>query len=237
MLLSKSFMMILCMIILSCFNTNIFAQALDDEDTTIVKPKSSLNNLPKFTYYRIGLDISKIVSSLVQKKYHVAESQLDVFYKNNLFFAAEFGVGNSFVENDYLKYKSQNAFIRLGVDKTFFRKDFNADFDNAFVGLRYGLGYVKRGDASYEIEDAIWGNSAGTIERASFIAHWIELTGGFRMELMKDIFIGWNIRMKALFNPKKFEELPPSYLAGYGKGDKNSAFGYNFYLLYGFGKR
>ena len=69
------------------------------------------------------------------------------------------------------------------------------------------------------------------------MAHWLELNGGFRMEIMKNIFVGWNARAKTFINPKKFELLPPSYVAGYGRGDKNTAFSYNFYLLYGFGKR
>lgn len=191
----------------------------------------------KFTYARIGIDVSKIVSSALQKQYSAYELQVDINYTPSVFLVSEFGYGNSIVDNEYLKYSSKNTFLRLGLDKTFFGKEFPGDYDNAFVGLRYGLSSITRSDAAYFVSDPIWGNTNGTIPNANFFVHWIELTGGFRMELFKNVFVGWNLRGKTFINPKKFELLPPSYVAGYGRGDKNTAFGFNFYILYGIGKR
>jgi hypothetical protein len=121
--------------------------------------------------------------------------------------------------------------------KTFFSREFKGDMDNAFIGLRYGASYVKRGEANYFIKDTVWGNASGVIPSANFTAQWFELVGGFKVEVIKNIFLGWNIRAKTFINPKKFEKLPPSYLAGYGLSEKNTAFGYNFYLLLGFGEK
>lgn len=207
----------------------------DEDDTTSVKKEKV--KLPTFDFYRIGFDITKIIASLSQSDYNVFEGQLDVHYKANLFLDLEFGHGNSKVNNQYLSYKSSNTFIRVGIDKTFFGSEFKGDFDNAFVGVRYGLSTVTRGDATYYVYDQIWGNRTGTIPSSKFLAHWLELNAGFRMELVKRIFVGWNMRFKTLVNASKFELLPPSYLAGYGRGEKRTAFGYNFYVLYGFGKR
>ena len=216
----------------------VSAQESLASDTTLISSiKKPTVKSPTFTYVRVGIDLSKVVSSFLQKQYDVIEFQADVYYKKDLYFAAEFGAGNSLVDNDFLTYKSNNTFISIGLDKTFFAKDFRGDFDNAFVGLRYGVGLINRGEASYSIQDIVWGNTQGLIPAEHFIAHWLELTGGFRMELMKNIFVGWNIRARTFINPTKFEKLPPSYVAGYGRGDKNSNFGYNFYLLYGLGKR
>ncbi len=208
-----------------------------DDSTSTTAVKKPKEKLPTFTYFRIGVDLSKILASRLQKQYDALEFQVDVYYKKDLYFAAEFGGGNSTVRNDFLQYSSKNTFVSLGLDKTFFGKDFKGDFDNAFVGLRYGVGFINRSQAAYAIHDTVWGNSQGIIPAESFIAHWLELTGGFRMELMKNVFVGWNVRARTFINPKKFEKLPPSYVAGYGRGDKNSAFGYNFYLLYGLGKK
>lgn len=210
---------------------------LESDTSEQIDSVKSKEKVPTFTYYRIGIDLTKIAASFLQNNYNVFEAQADVYYKKDLYFAAEFGYGNSKVSNQYLNYKSNNTFIRLGLDKTFFGRDFKGDFDNAFVGLRYGLAFINRGESTYAIEDIIWGNTNGIIPSESFLAHWLELTGGFRMELVKNIFVGWNARVKTFINPKKFELLPPSYVAGYGRGDKNTAFSYNLYLLYGFGKR
>jgi len=227
-----------CFLLMTVSPLIVSAQESIASDTASVRSaKKATQKSPTFTYIRIGIDLSKVASSFLQKQYDVLEFQADVYYKKDLYFAAEFGAGNSLVENNFLTYKSKNTFISLGLDKTFFSKDFRGDFDNAFVGLRYGVGLINRGEASYTIQDIIWGNTLGRIPAEHFIAHWLELTGGFRMELMKNIFVGWNIRARTFINPKKFEKLPPSYVAGYGRGDKNSNFGYNFYLLYGLGKR
>lgn len=208
----------------------VFTTAKADSDSLKVKEKP-------FTFTRIGIDISSLLLSPFQKYVHNYEVQLDVYYKKNIHFIAEGGYGSSKVDNSFIKYNSRNTFIRLGIDQTFFNKEFKGDFDNAFVGLRYGFSRINRGEASYFIQDDIWGNQVGSISSSKFNAHWMELTGGFRMEIVKHVFAGWNIRMKTFLNPKSFEELPPGYVAGYGRGDKNTAFSYNLYLLYGFGKR
>lgn len=207
---------------------NIFELQNDSTSDTLQKP---------FKYVRIGIDLSKVIRSQVQKGVNVYEFQIDA----NLFKATsvvgEFGFGNSDVENKFLKYNSQNTFVRIGVDKYFFSKEFTGDMDNAFVGLRYALSKVSRSDAIWTIYDPVWGNTQSSVPSAAFVAHWIELTGGMRLEIIKNVFAGWNVRVKTFMNPKKFELLPPAYLAGFGAGDKNTAFDFNFYLLYGIGKR
>lgn len=204
----------------------------DSIKTENVKTKSN-----DFSYFRIGVDASKFLSSTIAQNYDMMEFVIDANYKNNLILSTEFGFGNSEINNAYLSYKSNNVFGRIGIDKTLFNKEFQGDMDNAFVGVRYGFGLINRGEANYIVQSTIWNDEIGTIPSTNFMAHWLELTAGFKMELKKNIFIGWNIRMKTFINPKKFEQLPPSYLAGYGRADKNTAFGYNFYIMYGFGKR
>ncbi len=220
---------ILCYCLLFFISTTTKAQT-DSAATNKTKEE-------KFNYFRIGIDASKFISSAISTEYDAYEMQMDIHYKKQMFLVSEFGFGHSIVENDYLKYNCNNIFIRVGMDKTLFDAEFKGDYSNGLIGLRYGLGMVQRGAATYAIQDPVWGNTTGAIPSASFLAHWIELSGGFKMEVFKNIFAGWNIRFKTFLNPKKFEKLPPSYLAGYGKADKNTAFGYNFYVLFGFGKR
>ncbi|MBL7766670.1 MAG: hypothetical protein JNJ58_11280 [Chitinophagaceae bacterium] len=190
-----------------------------------------------FQYVRIGADLSKPLYNFFSPNQQSYEFQLDAALKKDVYTALEMGWGNARVNNDFLSFKSSNTFIRLGLDKTFFGREFKGDMDNAFAGLRLGFAPVKRGSAAYKIDDPVWGNGNGIIPSASFNAWWIELTGGFRMEIVKNVFAGWNVRGKTFLNPKKFESLPPSFIAGYGRGDKNTAFSYNFYVLYGIGKR
>jgi len=191
----------------------------------------------RFTYVRAGVDVASIIRSALAGSYSTYEAQLDANLSAATNLALEFGTGRSLVDNRFLRYSSSNTFLRIGVDKNFFGKEFKGDMDNAFVGIRYGLSSVSRQDAEAHIYDAFWGDTSLTLPGERFVAHWLELTGGFRMELFKHVFAGWNVRARTFINPKKFELLPPSYLAGFGRGDKNTSFGFNFYILYGLGKR
>lgn len=190
-----------------------------------------------FTYYRIGMDLTKPTASFFQDGHRSLEFQVDVNYRKAVNLVLEAGTGSSEVSNEFISYKSQTRFARFGIDHPFFNEEFRGDKDNAFIGLRYALGMVNRKDAIYTINDPIWGLREGIYPANRFLAHWIELTGGFRMELKRNLFLGWNMRMKSIVNPNKFETLPPSYMAGYGRGDKNNNVDFNLYLLYGFGKR
>lgn len=212
-----------------------YAETADSLIENISKPKKIKTK--SFNYFRIGLDLSKLLASSVQNNYHTFEAQVDATFRKNLNLATEFGYAKSMVKSEVLSFSSNNIFMTIGADKSFLNKEFEGDYDNAFVGLRYGMSLVNRSEASYVIFDDVWGNATGIIPQQNFYTHWFELNAGFKMEIIKNVFTGWNIRFRALINPDKFEELPPAYLAGYGRADKNSAMGYNFYILYGIGKR
>ena len=223
---------IACLFILLCLKKEkIIAQTTDSAQ---IKQKEKV---VKYDYYRVGVDVSKFVLSPLSENFNTYEFTFDAHYKKDIFWVADFGFGNSKIDNKNITFHSNNTFVRIGVDKTFFNQEFKGDMDNAFIGLRYGIGFVNRSAATYYVQDTVWGNTAGNIDKASFAAQWVELGGGFKMEIVKNIFLGWNIRVKTFINPKKFEKLPPAYIAGYGVAEKNTAFGYNLFLLYGFGKK
>lgn len=195
-------------------------------DTTKKVDKDALRQ------FRIGVDLSQVAINALQSERTGYEFQLDYYHKKELFLNLEFGFGGAKFDQNYLKYNSNNLFFRVGFDKSMLTRTKPRDWDMVFVGLRYGAAFINRGDATYTIVDSTWGNTTGTVKGSSFSAHWAEITGGVRVEVLKDIFLGWNVRGKFLINPKALAELPPSYIAGYGKGDKNTIFDYNFYLSY-----
>lgn len=203
----------------------------------LVMAKTDSIATKSFSYYRIGIDLFKPITGLFQQGNSSYEMQLDVYYSKSINLVTELGFGTAKTNNDYLNYSSNNTFLRLGVDHPFFTPDFLGDKDNAFIGLRYALSRVHRNPASITIYDPLWGPASSSIGSQNFMAHWIELTGGFRLEVKKNIFLGWNMRMKSLINPNSVQKFPPPYLAGYGRGDRNTQVDFNLYLLYGLGKR
>ncbi|MFA6149761.1 MAG: DUF6048 family protein [Chitinophagaceae bacterium] len=212
-------------LLLVCSFLSVFAQA-DTEDS--VTQKSTI----KYHQLRFNFDAAKLLNNSLVDNVKIYEAGLDYYLNNELYGVAEFGAGTSNIDYPDLKYKSSNSFVRLGVDKTLFERKKPNDWGMAFIGCRYGLGFVKRNVALYTTDDGFGGITSGSISSSDFTAHWFELTGGMRIELFKNTFAGWNVRFKFLLNQKSFGDLKPQSIAGYGAAENGTVFDYNFYLSY-----
>ena len=200
--------------------------ALAQADSAVAAPERLGHQL------RLGLDILKPITNAVQDTRNSYEVSLDYYWRQELYFVAEGGFGSARYEYPDLSYTSRNSFVRAGIDKTIIKRLGPGDWDAAFFGLRYGLGFIHRDEASYLIVDSVWGNTGGEVPAKNFTAQWAELTGGVRVELLHGLFAGWNVRARFLLNGSSFKELSPVFIAGYGPGDKTTVFDFNFYLLY-----
>jgi hypothetical protein len=187
---------------------------------------------PYIHQVRVGFDISRIAFNRMFPSKQGYELQADYKLRKDLYLAAEAGFGKGNIDYDFLKYTTNGEFLRLGIEKSLFTPLSKQDFDIAFIGVRYGIGVGRRNEAQYFVPSPFGGKTKGISAAQDFVVHWAELTGGVKVELWKGLFAGWNVRGKFLINPKTFKELAPNYIPGYGKGDKNSIFDFNFYLSY-----
>lgn len=160
------------------------------------------------------------------------EFAADYYWKNEMYWVAEGGFGSSKADYTDLKYTADSRFIRAGFNKMLLPRDTPNDWGGMLLGLRVGAAGITRSAASYIITDTVWGNTTGTVPGKSFGGYWMEITGGMRIELVKGLMAGWNIRGKFLLNTASFKDLAPLYVAGYGRGDKNAVFDFNLYLGY-----
>lgn len=216
-------------ILLLTATVNASAQDVEEEEEERVAIVDSAHQL------RLGFDISRILFNQLQKdkeKRISYELELDFYWRKDLYIVAEGGWGDATLNYPDLAYSSSNIFFRAGVNKSLLPRLKQNDWDMAFIGLRYGVGLINRSNANYTITDSTWGIVSGTVPGTGLTAHWIELTGGVRVEIAKHLFLGWNMRGKFMVNAKQFTELPPYNIAGYGKGEKNTVFDFNVFLSY-----
>lgn len=201
--------------------------AQDGDEDTVVTPKMNSGHLLRFSF-----DASKLLLNQLVDNKTAYEFAVDYYLKGEIFAVAETGFGSSNIDYPDLKYTTTNTFFRLGIDKSLFPRKKPQDWGMGFFGLRYGLGLIQRNEALYVTNDGFGGITFGRIAADNFTAHWFELTGGMKVELLKGFFAGWTVRAKFLLNQKSFGDLKPAYIAGYGAGEKATAFDYNFYLSY-----
>ncbi len=181
---------------------------------------------------RFSFDISRPIISLASNDKTGYELALDYSLRKEIYATIEGGFGGSNIAYPNLNYSTNNSFFRIGIDKTMLPRFTERDWDMVFVGVRYGMAFIHRNDATFTTNDNFWGPTSGTIPSKNFIGHWAELTGGIKVELFQNFFVGWTIRGKFLINQTSFRELPPAYVAGYGKGERNTIFDFNLYACY-----
>lgn len=220
--MSRYFFSLMFLIIPFC------ARAQEDssrtQGTAVVKPVQH--------QIRLGVDISRPVMNLFSKSRHSYEAMIDYCLPKDIYGVIEGGAGGSDIDYEDLKYTSSNSFFKIGVDKSMLQRMFPGDWDYLFVGIRYGVAFIKRSEATFTTNDQFWGTTTGTIPAKNITGHWAELTAGLRVELFKGFFAGYTVRGKFRLNQEPFRELPPAYIAGYGKGEKTTVFDFNFYLQY-----
>lgn len=182
--------------------------------------------------FTIGFDLlNPVLNQLVDNRY-TYEGELTYYLKNEFYAVLEGGWGGSNVNYADLQYTSTNSFARLGFNKSILYREHVKDWDMMFLGLRVAAAGVNRGAANYVITDSLWGNVAGISDSRRFAAVWAEVTTGMRVELLRGMMMGWNLRMKFLMNGRSFQELAPMNIGGFGRGDKNSNIDFNLYLTY-----
>lgn len=181
---------------------------------------------------RFSFDIAKPVINLLQDTRRSYEFAIDYYYRNEVYLALEGGFGSAGYHYPDLNYDTRNAFLRAGFDKTLIKRIGNADWDMAFFGLRYALAPIHRDVATYTIGDSVWGSSVATVAATNQLAHWVELTGGIKVELLQHFMLGWNLRGRFLLNETSFRELRPVFIAGFGRGDRSTVFDFNIFVSY-----
>jgi hypothetical protein len=214
-------------ILLVLLSVSCFAQ---NADTVDMKPE--IKTAPDQQQLRFGIDITRPIINAFIKIRHSYEFQADYLITRDVYAVLEGGWGGSDIDYPDLRYTSSNSFVRIGVDKSMLQRMTPGDWDFLFVGFRYGIAFINRSEAEFTTADNFWGTTTGKISAKTFTGHWGEITLGLKAELLKGFFAGYTVRGKFLFNQGPFKELPPAFVAGYGKGEKNTIFDYNFYLSY-----
>lgn len=180
----------------------------------------------------IGLDILYPALNTQVKNKYTYEGEVQYYLKNEFYAVAEGGWGGSKVTYPDLVYNTTNYFTRIGFNKSILYRESERDWDMMFAGFRAAFANVNRSAGQYVVADSLWGSISGNSPAKSFPVVWAEINLGMRLEMVRGLMAGWNLRGKFMMNGKSFRDLQPLHIAGYGRGDKSTVFDMNVYLDY-----
>ncbi len=198
------------------------------------KPTEEQSNKQfKETGLRIGFNLSRPFQSLWTKGDRWgAEFSADVEFKPDLFVTAEAGWEKLKIEQERVNYNANGSYLRIGADYNMLNvSDELKDKSTLFIGLRYGLGASGQTVENYNTE-SYWGKINGSFGKQNYFSHWGEVVLGMKAEIAKNIYLGWDIRVKFLVGQSDTGMPPPYFVAGYGTNNTAVNFDFSYSIIY-----
>lgn len=179
---------------------------------------------------RFGCDISRFVLTAFTPGQNGFEVSSDIRLTPTFYPTIELGTEQVRFKDSLIKQTSSGQYMRIGFDINMrnYVKDFSPNM--IFFGLRYGISNVNYQINHYTIYDTIWGNYSGSIGNMNAKAQWIEAAAGVRVEVFKNIFLGWSLRGRILLTPRNSPY--PYIIPGYGSGENTTNVGINYSIYY-----
>jgi hypothetical protein len=202
-----------------------FAQS---SDTTVVVKKDTVKNKFVPTGIRVGTDVIALIKSSTQDNFTGWEVNADVDF-NRYYLNFDYGSWGRNFASDSATYQNEGRYWRLGVDVNFLLKDVERNM--FFIGLRYGRANYSE-QMTIVSQDDIWGDFTNSYNNPNVTARWLELTSGIRVKMYKFIWLGYTARFK--FGLKRQGEIAmlSHDVPGYGRTDKETAWGFNYQLFF-----
>lgn len=208
--------------IVFCFAAN----AQTDERDSI--PQDSVRNRYMPTGVRIGYDVISPIKTTAQDNFEGWEIQGDVDF-DRYYLAVDYGSWGRNLASDSTSYASTGRYWRIGVDVNFLTKD--PDRNVFFLGARYGRSVFT--ESMHVVRyDPVWGAFDDTFHQSDVNASWVELATGLKVKIWKFLWLGYTARFKFALSPAGSPEMLAYNVPGFGNTDKETAWGFNYYLMF-----
>ena len=172
--------------------------------------------------FRVETDLGQIVSSLAFKNNITTSMQVGVSasLSNKLYPTIEMGQSSTLkLMADQSSFTAKGFYEKIGVDFRINKALENGKPTNnlMLLGLRLGFSSFNYSINHLPVVDEYWGGSSLTnYDNLRTNKVWYEIMAGIRVEILKNTYVGWNVRYKSLLSKKSTGEIYPWYIPGYG---------------------
>jgi hypothetical protein len=180
------------------------------------------------TGIRIGTDIVSFVKDRRQSNFSGWEFNTDVDFHRYLL-ALEYGEAGRNFDEDSVTYANNGTYWRAGIDVNFLTRD--PERNVFFLGMRYGRSKYSE-SMSVVADDPVWGPINKNYSNTAMKARWIELTTGLKVKVWKYVWLGYTARLKVGLKKDESREMLSHDVPGYGRTDKDTTWGFSYYLMF-----
>lgn len=173
---------------------------------------------PRFTSVTAGVNVWDALARLTGQQYGVGGVWAELSIHNWFKPYVEFGLGTAdyMPKDESYRYKSGMApYFKIGLNYNFL---YNSTPDySVYLGLRYGISLF-----SYRVEDVVANN--GYWDEAVWLsvpsqhatAGYLEFLFGLRVQIWRNISLGWELRVHKLLHQGSHIYGDPWYIPGFG---------------------
>ena len=196
------------------------------DETVSIEVSDSLSASEKTPLsLRFGVDLYRVILSQVSDDFYGIEIVSDLRLGENFFLALELGDTKTTKEVDQVNFTTSGNYYKLGFDYNM-NENLKGMNNDIYIGLRFASSNHTQVLNSYTILDRsrFWPSSDlpvdigyATGERSNLNAQWIEVVCGFKVQLLKNIYMGLSLRLNRLLKDKIPENFDNIYIPGFNK--------------------
>lgn len=221
------------LILAICFS--VTAKAQNDSSQTV--KSDSLKHAQKYGL-RVGGDLSKIARTALEKNYSGFELMADFRLTKRWYLAAEFGIEEKTIKNNYISATANGSYIKLGADYNAYTNWYGMH-NMIYGGLRLAtanFSQTRNNFATYS-QNQYWNEqfTNNTAKKFNGLnALWVELIVGVKAEVLPNLYVGINTQLKRKINEKQPDNFENLYIPGFNRTYDDSKFGvgYGYNLSY-----
>lgn len=228
-------------ILLSC---TVFGQ---DKTVEPIEPNESiedtLTSSEKFGL-RAGIGLGRLIRTTIDKNYAGFEILGDYRVYDDFYIAGEIGNESKTRVEENINTKGSGSYIRVGIDYNVYDNWYGMQ-NSIYVGFRYSLATFNQTLNNYTVysssnyfED---NQGVNTTKSKGLNANWVEFLVGFKVEIVKNLFLGANLSLRNIVFQKKPATLDNLYIPGFGNtnnfGKVGLGYGYSISYLVPFFKK
>ena len=187
------------------------------------------DSLFKSTYgLKVGVDLSKQIRMLTEPDYKGLVLIGDYRIFNKIYIAFEIGSEEKFIENEVLNFQTNGSFIKGGINYNVFKNFGNLE-NEIYVGMRLATSKFDHQINSfytYNI-DQYWNDNLieSSMDFDNLSASWFEFIVGFNAQVVKNFYMGINLRVKRILNQDQPNNFANLYIPGFNKVLENNNVG------------
>jgi hypothetical protein len=218
------------LLIACCVVSILSAQENEISNDSIFKKKVVFNSL------RLDLDVSPALTTFLNKgETYSFETGIQAEINKRFYPIIELGYGGgNKLTGSGIRYKGDALFYRAGMDFNLLKsKSENPVYNNLFLfGVRLGYTYFDYELQNISFADNFWGTNITKSLNGTSSNFWFEIAAGVRVELYKNLYIGWTVRIKNMLTKPDEGTFKPWYVPGYGIDGDTSVWGFNYVVGY-----